>query len=379
LSDSANRNVGLDLLRAIAITFVVVAHGSYFFSPISERIDLLAFGGAVGVQLFFVLSGYLIGQILIRHLQSETFSLNELKNFWIRRWLRTLPAYYFFLTLIALAYFITGDLRVELYAFYIFTQNLFVEQPPFYGITWSLSVEELFYVLFPLLLFALVKLIPASRDRLFLFLSLSIIIATLIARFVYLHLGDRPYTLEITTISLLRMDGIMIGVVGSYALRHWRVLFESKAGSYLFSLGAILFVITSMGIVEDQGNLQWTWFTQSAYFTVLSLAFLLMIPLLQKVPFDWKLAAAISFISKISYSLYLVHTGVILTLLSLLFQQTHKSIFNSIFFFFIYLFLSIGVAYLSYLFIELPALRYRDTKFPGIKPTLKVAAEMHQP
>ncbi|RYY95852.1 MAG: acyltransferase, partial [Chitinophagaceae bacterium] len=86
---------GLDLMRAIAILLVLVAH-SHFFWPGSYRAQQWFFGATAfwGVELFFVLSGFLIGRILLRLFDKAHVSAASIRVFWIRRWLRTLPNYY---------------------------------------------------------------------------------------------------------------------------------------------------------------------------------------------------------------------------------------------------------------------------------------------
>lgn len=77
-----HRNFGLDILRATAILLVVFAH--YFASTPLEA------GGLPGVEIFFVLSGFLIGNILIRSFQNQGPTAGTLRVFWLKRWFRTL-------------------------------------------------------------------------------------------------------------------------------------------------------------------------------------------------------------------------------------------------------------------------------------------------
>src|SRR5262245_16100295 len=93
----ANTRVfGLDFLRALAILLVLVAHASFMFLPLTHRLEAWWMLGHLGVELFFVLSGFLIGSILARQAEEVQFSVGR---FWARRWLRTLPNYYLFLAI----------------------------------------------------------------------------------------------------------------------------------------------------------------------------------------------------------------------------------------------------------------------------------------
>jgi len=92
------RNRWLDVCRALAITLVVFSHGRRLLTPFVPSLDVLKFGGFLGVELFFVLSGFLIGRILLSHLQRES-TFSWVPKFWVRRWARTLPAYWFYIAL----------------------------------------------------------------------------------------------------------------------------------------------------------------------------------------------------------------------------------------------------------------------------------------
>src|SRR5947207_12604591 len=92
------RVFGLDLLRAAAITMVICAHGFVVLYPhFGEPLGFFGHGGFYGVELFFVLSGFLIGQILIRA-GADLAQGGNVAFFYTRRWFRTLPLFFLFLT-----------------------------------------------------------------------------------------------------------------------------------------------------------------------------------------------------------------------------------------------------------------------------------------
>src|SRR5262245_20003773 len=94
-TEQETRVFGLVVLRAAAIHFVLIAH-----APREETLPALkglrSFAGIFGVELFFVLSGFLIGGILLR-LFDVSCSLKQVKSFWMRRWFRTLRKYLLFM------------------------------------------------------------------------------------------------------------------------------------------------------------------------------------------------------------------------------------------------------------------------------------------
>lgn len=141
------RYPGLDLLRALAIVLVVNCHATTAFgSPPDFRVFQL---GGKGVDLFFVLSGWLLGRQLMRELR-DTNTI-DLRRFWYRRWLRTLPAYFAVLALTFAWQIARGnrDLRLS----YLFFGQTYLTDLPYFGVSWSLCVEEHFYLaVAPLLL-----------------------------------------------------------------------------------------------------------------------------------------------------------------------------------------------------------------------------------
>lgn len=133
------RNFGLDLARALAITMVFLSHGV-------SALDTLG----VGVDLFFVLSGFLIGRIYFRAQQDahERPGSFTLWGFWSARWFRTLPPYLAALALFALAqpFFHNNAVHPR---YLLFLQNYLGMEG--FGPSWSLCVEEHFYLALPLL------------------------------------------------------------------------------------------------------------------------------------------------------------------------------------------------------------------------------------
>ena len=97
VSRSAGRVFGLDLLRAAAIQMVIYAHAFVVLYPhFGEPLGYFGHGGFYGVELFFVLSGFLIGQILLRT-GADFARAGNVAFFYVRPWFRTLPLFFLFL------------------------------------------------------------------------------------------------------------------------------------------------------------------------------------------------------------------------------------------------------------------------------------------
>src|SRR3954452_6127505 len=103
------RVYGLDILRAMAILLVVFGHSAVYFGYDAYHWPRLG----DGVSLFFVLSGYLIGRILFKTIE-KGFDFKDLVGFWFRRWMRTLPVYFFITTILM---YRVNDFQLAYYTF----------------------------------------------------------------------------------------------------------------------------------------------------------------------------------------------------------------------------------------------------------------------
>ena len=146
------RQPGLDLLRALAIIVVVIYHAGIMGFPLPNRVHRW---GWIGVDLFFVLSGYLIGGQLLAELARNN-RLN-LPQFYTRRALRILPAYFVILAI----YFLLPlwreypDMAQPLWKFLFSIQNIALHGGTSFSHAWSLAVEDQFYLALPFLLLVL--------------------------------------------------------------------------------------------------------------------------------------------------------------------------------------------------------------------------------
>ena len=148
------REPGLDLLRALAIIIVVIYHAALFGFKLPDRIDRF---GWIGVDLFFVLSGYLIGgQLLAPFAHGNKISLGR---FFSRRALRIMPAYFVVLAV----YFLLPSWREypemsqPLWKFLLSVQNIALHGGTAFSHAWSLAVEDQFYLALPFILLFLFR------------------------------------------------------------------------------------------------------------------------------------------------------------------------------------------------------------------------------
>ncbi len=151
----SGRIPSLDGLRAVAIVLMMTAH-IWQTKHFPSRLANAAWGvhGEVGVEIFFVISGFLITMLILREIEKR--GRVDVKGFYVRRGLRILPAYFAYLGVVALLqYFrLTWIRPKDWIAAVTYTTNFVVEPRWEIGHLWSLSVEEHFYLMWPLVMLA---------------------------------------------------------------------------------------------------------------------------------------------------------------------------------------------------------------------------------
>lgn len=251
-----NRNHGLDTLRALAIVLVVLHHYIAFVSR-DETFGWIGNIGWVGVDLFFALSGYLIGNQIFAALRSgKDFSV---PRFYARRLLRTLPNFYVVLALYFLWPWFRDGLKLPpLWEFLTFTQNINLTPGTAFSHAWSLCVEEQFYMLLP----ALALLCAATRLSLrwTWYIVVLAIVAGMAVRcllwleYIYTQSGYYKYIYYST---FCRLDELVAGVglalLKNYHPRKWRAL--TARGDLAFVAGAGVLAIAFWMFLDDRGAL----------------------------------------------------------------------------------------------------------------------------
>lgn len=284
------RNFGLDIIRATAIILVLIAHKC--------KLDIEL--GIAGVQIFFVLSGYLIGQIALRDFYSGT-SLWSVIIFWKNRWYRTLPLYYFVVTVMLLIK--ANPFGWKIVVYYFFLQANFVGIDFFRG-SWSLVVEEWFYIFLPLGFLVFFR--NGLDEKCFFRLIISFIICFFLTRFLwnYFHQG----------VIIYQFDSLMMGVLLAGLKLYRADTFQKIIGIRLAILGSTTFIIliVILGKMTDHSIFQT--FYRVTWYSLVSLSVFFIIPYFESSKIvNRKLAKVkpvfffFSTISLLSYSLYLIH------------------------------------------------------------------------
>ena len=344
----------IDFLRGIAVILVLFRHHE-FIRPLYNA-------GWIGVDLFFVLSGYLVSMLLFK----EFFKRGKIQpfKFLIRRGFKIYPLFYTAILLTVIIEFLKGNgvNRYNLLSEVLFVQNYFGSM---WNHTWSLAIEEHFYIGLALFLFFIIRFNLFKHRRYIILGFIFIFLTCLILRFQNFKIVYSFQTHLFPT--HLRIDSLLFGVLLSYLHNFYKDRFEK----YILSNKKLLFVSSMICIVPAFVLKVNTWFMSTIGLSLLYLGFGLIFVVLLIEPktnfyldkylgkFITDMVAKVGFYS---YGIYLFHMFVRRYGLSWMHDLGFN--FNYRIEFAIYFILSILFGVILSLVIEKPFLVLRDKIVP---------------
>ena len=354
------RRFGLDFARGTALLIVLVAHFIPLMLPAwSQDRDIFRWfliTGAMAVDTFFTLSGYLIGSILLRSL--PRFGQPAILRWYLaRRWLRTLPAAYISM---AVVWLIAAPKSISDYLwslFFLGTMNPAHVSEEF-GFWWSLGTEELFYLLFPLVLYGAVRIFPQKRAFV---LTLGIFgLVPFVVRLVGGLILPPEVAGNLDYAPYARIDSMLWGIIVAW-IRSTRPAWFSWLAVRGVAPGIFVFAIGYMLALDPQ---RWFMATLLVSHVLATMGSAILLPRLEQITtLGWNLAdRAISWAALVSYSAYLYHTMAMhRTHIWFGTSETWQSMIGLLVF---YLTLTFVLAGMSFYAVEMPFLRWRDKHFP---------------
>ena len=282
----------LDFYRYLAALIVSISHFFIYWN----KSDFFEFTSILGVELFFVLSGFVLASQLLK---LEADPKRNLKIFLFRRWIRTVPPYLVALICAAIV-FDYGD-KLNFLKFLTYTQNILSDNstPNFFSVAWSLSVEEWFYIILPLAILIGTKL----KFRIVKFNTVNICILIIIFLNIfrlYYNSEGLNWGEDVRRSVLLRLDSLCFGVI-AYILKD-----KIKLGYVYFLLFltiAPLFYFLTEPLLINSSLL-----FQNLFIPLCSVCFSSILIILTYANSYSKIMKIISVNgAKISYSMYLFH------------------------------------------------------------------------
>lgn len=357
-------------MRAIAILLVMVSH-SRVFLPAHMNSAHISLGGFLGVELFFVLSGFLVGGILIKLVDQvgSKFSFADVVEFWKRRWFRTLPNYYLILLVNLLIVSLTSGKVIWGLSYFIFFQNFVtpIQEGINYTQSWSLTVEEWFYIFLPILVLVTVRIFSERFDKKHLLMAMVIsLILYPLLRYGYIFAVDsigKASKLSfnvLRTVAIVRLDSILYGVLIAFFDFYYKKKLVANR-FVLAAVGLVLFIFSM--IVLYQYNLtdqtRKLGLVDTLFPGMLSLSLSCWLPYFNAIQINRPniFTHFILLTSLISYSLYLVHFSIVIPFVEALGVNSWMQLL-------LFWLLSFMLSILIYVFYErkMTALRDRSDK-----------------
>ena len=336
-----------DCIRGIATLFVLLIHGSYGFFK----------GAWIALDLFFVLSGFLITTLLY----NEYFTSGKISfsNFYARRALKIFPPLIICILLANVLWPFTtledgaDNTLATAGAFLYFSNFLQVKIMGNMHHLWSLSVEEHFYFLWPLLmLFFILK--TSFRKQTF-FLVTSIVVVSIFRIVVFNHhVSSELFMLDPYRCTFARIDGIMMGALLCFILKDKSLDLRTESKT-LITLVLGIFVCAFIFILFSVSEIDFYW--NNGGFIITNLLCTITIWIAIKEPNHFFFSSKIlRWVGKRSYSIYLYHIPIFLLFEN--FRQPHN-LTNLVIITLLRFAISIAMAALSYKYIEQPILKLK--------------------
>jgi len=295
------------------------------------------------------------------------FNIKDVYHFWVRRWFRTLPNYYLVLVLnIVIAVYLGTQLPENLWSYFFFMQNFAWEMPQFFSESWSLPIEEFAYLIGPLLLYAVLFLkLNINSSKLFGAITSLIILFFLITKIIYsqttLGVDMNFWNVNVKAITSYRIDAIYYGVFAAFISLIRPTIWKRFAFGFL-CIGMLIFVGLNIIIPLKRVFIEThPFFWNVLYLPINSIAIAFALPFLSSIKSAPKfILKPITYISVISYSMYLLHYSVILQLMKYFLPSENLPRFDQIVYIITYVSITILASYILYRIFEKPMMDIRD-------------------
>lgn len=343
----------LDLIRAIAILMVLFYHIVQWIPNQPKWLISLTDPGEYGVQLFFVLSGFLVGGLYFH--EKSKFGRVDCRKFITRRITRTMPPYFIVLAVSYLGAYVFGREPFDL-TYLVFFQN-YLTEIPFFMVSWSLCVEEHFYALLPFFL-AGVFFIHRKFGWLAMCSAVSLALVLPLALRLLGYVENSPFGYGYTA-SHFHFDAMGFGVLLSWVYAKKSDFFRRDSPVFWLSVAASVGFLYLSNVIGHEHTFIYLLLAMAVSFSV---AIFCSARITQ---FRISFLPATKLVANASYAIYLTHTLVI-HLVTMAFKKAMPGKDLPVLVWVVVLFIATLVAgILFYLIIERPLMGLRDKYFPS--------------
>jgi peptidoglycan/LPS O-acetylase OafA/YrhL len=341
----SKRYSNIDQLRFIAALTVAIAHLIISNKGSSLNLEIIS---SISVEVFFIISGFVLAPQILKVAQSQ--NINNYKIFLIRRWYRTIPLY--ILSLLLTSIILGQFLSFDFFKYLFFVQNFFeiVVNIDYFSISWSLSVEEWFYIIFPIFLYIFLKFLKINNYKTIIYVSIIFMIIIFLLRFI--NINDEEWGSNIRRTVLYRLDSIVFGFILFFYKDKIIDKFMNKVWLFV-SIIFISIIIHNILIINSSQNLILFKIIFHYLIGLWGSLVVLFFYITDKKIKKRSLIQINLFLGRISYSIYLFHL-MIIYIISLF----NVSIIHTIV---LFLLIQISISSLLYYYFEEPILKLRPS------------------
>lgn len=353
----SKRRPALDGIRALSVVAVMIYHANPEWIP----------GGYLSVNVFFVLSGYLITGLLLK--EASRWGSIDLVSFYKNRARRLLPALFVVVAVVTLigARILTESARANLRGdglatlFYVANWRFILEGESYFASTgdpspfrhmWTLAIEEQFYLVFPILLLGLMTMAHGRRRRIAQGLVVLIVLSAIVQAWIYtsqIKPMPTPDPSRIYYGTDTRANELLLGAALAVAMTYWRKRTLRANAEKLTWIGIASFGGMLAFFFGPNETSAWVFLGGSVLFSILICLIIVAIEVWPGSVFaeflSWK---PIVWIGELSYGIYLWHSPIFV------FLNEERTGWNELVLLVVRLALTVGLATISYYFIEQP-------------------------
>ena len=356
------RIFGIDILRILAIGMVVLAQWIWMLHGINPLVvqaaSVMQF---IGLEVFFVLSGFLMCKKLYPMYLLENFGWQSVREFVKRRLMQILPLYFMALALNSILSITLNNPNGFNWKYFVLLQNFSQPMPAFFHESWGLTIVLFGSILFPIVLWVFDALFkPRNKRAFFLCITLLLIALFVFSKAVYNHTSINAdmdvWDSALKSVVIYRLDSVFIGLFTGWLLLNWPQFFSKmKVLIVLAGIFGIAFLLTGVGLfrlrIENHPA-----FWNIVYLPLTSIIICCFVPILH----EWKSVPSIlnntaAFGSKLTYAFYMLNCSLLLQSMHDCFLRHHTSNGMASIIYMIYL--------LMVLFLSVAVYKYYQRRF----------------
>jgi len=321
MDKDTDRVFGFDLMISCAICMVLLSQFVWVYPQnmaiVSHLSSLLHY---IGIEIFFVFSGFLMSNNLFPIFNIKNFSYLSVYKFILKIIIKVLPLYFLILIINILVAFHFGLPIDQCWKYFLFLQNFTTPISNLFSESWLISIAIFAGIIFLVSLLFFKLLLPKSNNsRVYLITALLLIIFFLITKCVYNSITTNNdinhWDVSLKSVVIYRLDSVFIGVLFHWIYKNFYSFWtKNKVQFFIFGCLGMIFIFVGVGYFK-LGIEKYPLFWNVFYLPITSLTIAFFLPFFSQIKEQASINKVVVYISNHSYAIYLLHFGIVLQLL----------------------------------------------------------------